>query len=80
MCGWTATSIWYIRPRSRLILSADLDRVRVNCDGSLVLDHERLWAKHQSISDQAHLVAAKVLGRGRIDLVRPSAQTEVEIR
>ena len=52
----------------------------MTCDGSLVADHERVWAKHQTISDLEHLVAAKVLRRGRIDLVRPSAQTEVEIR
>jgi transposase len=64
----------------RIVVSADLDRVRVTCDGSLVADHERLWAKHQTVSDLQHLVAAKVLRRGRIDLVRPPAQTEVEIR
>ena len=64
----------------RVVVSADLDRVRVTCDGSLVADHERVWAKHQTISDLEHLVAAKVLRRGRIDLVRPPAQTEVEIR
>ena len=64
----------------RVVVSADLDRVRVTCDGSLVADHERVWAKHQTISDPKHLVAAKVLRRNRIDLVRPSAQTEVEIR
>jgi transposase len=64
----------------RVVVSADLDRVRVTCDGSLVADHERVWAKHQTISDLEHLVAAKVLRRNRIDLVRPPAQTEVEIR
>ena len=64
----------------RIVVSADLDRVRATCDGSLVADHERLWAKHQTISDLKHLVAAKMLRRGRVDLVRPPAQTEVEIR
>jgi transposase len=64
----------------RIVLSADLDRVRVTCEGLLVADHERLWAKHQTVSDLQHVVAAKVLRRGRIDLVRPPAQTEVEIR
>jgi hypothetical protein len=62
------------------VVSADLDRVRVTCDGLLVADHERVWAKHQTISDPAHLAAAKVLHRSRIDLVRPPAETEVEIR
>ena len=64
----------------RIVVSADLDRVRVSCEGSLVADHERAWAKHQTLSDPAHLAAAKVLRRGRIDLVRPPAETEVEIR
>jgi transposase len=64
----------------RVVVSADLDRVRVICDGSLVADHDRVWAKHQTISDPAHLVAAMALRRGRIDLVRPPVQTEVEIR
>jgi transposase len=64
----------------RVVVSADLDRVRVTCDGSLVADHERVWAKHQTISDPAHLSAAKALRRSRIDLVRPPAETEVEIR
>jgi hypothetical protein len=53
---------------------------RANGEGSLVADHERVWAKHQTLSDPAHLAAAKVLRRGRIDLVRPPAETEVEIR
>jgi hypothetical protein len=39
-----------------------------------------VWAKHQTISDPAHLTAAMALRRGRIDLVRPPVQTEVEIR
>jgi transposase len=64
----------------RVLVSADLDRVRATCDGSLVADHQRLWAKHQTISDLKHLVAAKMLRSGRVDLVRPPAQTEVEIR
>jgi transposase len=64
----------------RVVVFADLDRVRVTCDWSLVADHERLWAKHQTISDPAHLAAAKALRRSRINLVRPPAETEVEIR
>ena len=64
----------------RVIVSADLDRVRVHCDGSLVGDHERVWARHQTISDIEHLAAARLLRRGRIDLVRSAAEIEVEIR
>jgi hypothetical protein len=32
-------------------IDIDLHRVRVFCDGRLVADHERLWAKHQTIHD-----------------------------
>jgi hypothetical protein len=53
----------------------------VICDGSLVANHDRVWAKHQTISDPAHLAAAMALRRGRVDLVRRTpVQTEVEIR
>jgi transposase len=64
----------------RIVVRADLDRVRAWCDGALVADHARAWAKHQTISDLEHLVAAKLLRRGRVDLVRPPAQTEVAVR
>ena len=64
----------------RVEVSADLARVRVFCDGQLVADHERVWAKHQTITDPEHVAAAALLRRERIGLVRPSAQTEVEVR
>jgi transposase len=64
----------------RVVVSADLGRVRVVCEGSLVADHERVWAKHQTVSDPYHLLAARRLRRGRMDLIRPPAQTEVEVR
>ena len=64
----------------RVVVGADLGRVRVVCEGSLVADHERVWAKHQTVSDPYHLVAARRLRRGRMDLIRPPAQTEVEVR
>ena len=31
------------------------------CDGRTVADHERAWAKHQTISDPEHVAAAKLL-------------------
>lgn len=37
-------------------------------------------ARHQTISDPEHVAAAGLLRRDRIGLVRPSAQTEVEVR
>ena len=43
----------------RIEITADLDRVRVFCDGRIVADHERVWARHQTITDPAHLAAAK---------------------
>jgi len=64
----------------RVEVAADLARVRVFCDGRAVADHARVWAKHQTISDPEHVAAATLLRRDRIGLVRPSAQTEVEVR
>jgi hypothetical protein len=55
----------------------------VLCDGKAVADHDRLWAKHQTVSDPAHVEAAKLLRRKHLDLARrprPSAEPEVEIR
>jgi transposase len=37
----------------RVEVAADLERVRVFCDGRLVADHGRCWARHQTISDPA---------------------------
>ena len=44
---------------------ADLARVQAFCDGKMVADHERIWARHQTISDPEHVEAAKVLRRGQ---------------
>jgi transposase len=63
----------------RVELVADLDRVRVFCDGRPVADHSRIWAKHQTISDPDHLAAAAGLRRGRTGL-RRVAEPEVERR
>jgi transposase len=64
----------------RVEVAADLNRVRVFCEGRLVADHPRVWARHQSISHPEHVAAAAVLRRDRLGLVRPGAQPEVEIR
>ena len=64
----------------QILIRADLDRIRVWCDGQLVADHERVWARHQTISDVEHLVAAKLLRRGRANLVRSPQDTQVETR
>ena len=55
----------------RVEVHADLTRVWAGCDGRLVADHQRLWAKHQTVTDFEHLVAAKAIRRGRADLVNP---------
>ena len=65
----------------RVEVAADLARVRVLCDGRLVADHERIWARHQTISAVEHVTAAKALRAARIGLIRPAPNTnEVEIR
>jgi transposase len=64
----------------RIELTADLARVRVWCAGTLVADHGRIWAKHQTICDPTHVEAAKQLRRQRFDVVGPPAHVEVEQR
>jgi transposase len=64
----------------RIELVANLSRVQVFCEGRLVADHERIWAKHQTISDPEHIVAAKALRRDRISMVRAASEPDVEIR
>lgn len=64
----------------RIEVRADLHRVRVFCEGKVVADHERAWAKHQSLSDPTHVQAAKVLRRQRIELVQPRREPVVQVR
>lgn len=64
----------------RVEVSADLARVRVFCGGRVVADHDRIWAKHQTITDPEHLAAARALRRERLQVVGPPAEPDVEIR
>lgn len=64
----------------RVEVTADLVRVRAHCDGQLVADHERLWAKHQTVSAPEHVAAARELRREHIGLLRPARDLEVEVR
>lgn len=64
----------------RIEVVSDLERVRAFCDGKLVADHARLWAKHQSLTLPEHDAAAKALRRDRIGLLRPAPEPEVQIR
>jgi transposase len=59
---------------------ADLTRVRVLCDGRVVADHERLWAKHQTVSDPDHVAAAKALRRTHVEVAARTRQPDVEVR
>jgi transposase len=62
----------------RVELAADLDRVRVWCDGRLVADHARCWARHQTLSDPAHLQAAARLRHQRAALGATDARHDVD--
>src|SRR4051812_35902273 len=65
----------------RVEVLADLHRVRVLCDGRLVADHERIWAKHQTVSIEEHVAAARALRAERLGrLGPPAAADSVEIR
>lgn len=64
----------------RIEIVADLDRVRVFSAGAVVADHDRIWAKHQTISDPEHVAAAAVLRRGRFEVLGAPAHVEVEQR
>jgi transposase len=64
----------------RVEVAADLDRARVLCEGKVAADHERIWARHQTISDPAHVEAARALRRHRAGALRPVPEPEVEQR
>jgi transposase len=42
-------------------VAADLERVRVRLEGRLVADHARVWARHMTVTDPAHVATAKEL-------------------
>lgn len=64
----------------RVLVRADLDRVQAFCDGERIAEHQRVWAVHQTISDPAHVEAAKVLRRKHINAARPIPEPDVAIR
>jgi transposase len=63
----------------RVEVAADLDRVWATCDGRLVADHQRCWARHQTISDPAHLRAATRL-RAERAAITGHDEREVQLR
>ena len=60
-------------------VTADLDRVRVSWAGRVVADHSRCWAKHQSLTDPAHVRAAAVMRAAHHDHRLP-VQDQVQRR
>lgn len=65
----------------RVQVTADLARVRVTCEGRVAADHQRCWARHQTISDPAHLEAARALRAiRRLAVVAGPRDAEVEQR
>jgi transposase len=67
----------------RVELRADLERVQVWCEGRLVADHARCWARHQTMSDPGHLAAAARLRQQRAALAATNARQggeEVQLR
>ena len=64
----------------RIEVIADLHRVRALCEGRVVADHERVWARHQTISDPGHVAAARRLRRERVAVLHPVAELDVEQR
>lgn len=53
-------------------VTADLSRVEVRHEGRLVAAHDRVWARNMTITDPAHVAAAKVL-REQFQQPRPAA-------
>lgn len=47
----------------RVEVSADLSTVSIACQGRAVGEHARCWAAHQTVTDPAHLLAARALRR-----------------
>ena len=57
---------------------ADLSRVEVRHDGRLVAAHDRVWARGQTLTDPAHVAAAKQL-RERFQAPLPAADPPDEL-
>jgi transposase len=64
----------------RVEVAADLERVWVWCEGRLVADHGRCWARHQTLSDPAHLAAAAQLRRDRTVVGQAAGHDGAEVQ
>jgi hypothetical protein len=57
----------------QVTVTADLQRVRVRLDGRVVADHARVWARHMTVTDPAHVAVAEHL---RDQLTRPRTRDD----
>jgi len=64
----------------RIEILTDLNWVQVLCEGTVVADHARCWAQHQSITDPGHARAATALRHDRFAVLPAPSVTEVEQR
>jgi transposase len=64
----------------RVEIVADLEQVVATCAGAEVARHQRCWARHQSLTDPAHVTAAALLRQARQHPVLAPVETEVEHR
>jgi transposase len=64
----------------RIQITADLSRVRVTCDGRVVADHERCWARHQAITGPSHLAAAQAMRAARRLLAPVKGPGDAEVQ
>ena len=46
----------------------------------VIADHERVWARHLTISDPGHVAAARMLRRERVAVLHPVPELDVEQR
>ena len=58
-------------------VTADLQRVRVRADGRIVANHARVWARHVTVTDPAHVETAARLRRQFQQ--RPAAHPEANL-
>lgn len=64
----------------RVGVTADLHTVRITRSGLLVGEHERCWARQQTITDPAHRAAAEAMRQAYRDRPRGRASEQVACR